>query len=73
MPMTAASLTSKLIAELGAATDGAMQSDVLGKIAKAIVDEIQQNATVSVSVPATGLVAPNGPVTGAATGTGTIS
>lgn len=73
MPLTASSLTDRLIAELGPATDSSMQSDVLGKIAKAIVDEIKANAVVSVSVPATGLVAPNGPVTGAASGTGSVS
>jgi hypothetical protein len=67
MALTAASLTAKMIAELGTASDPTMQQDVLGKIAKAIVDEIKQNGVVT--VPATGLVAPNGPVTGSATGT----
>ncbi len=36
-------------------------------IAKSVVDEIHANATVS--VPGTGLAAPNGPVTGLASGT----
>lgn len=67
MPLTAASLKAKLIAELGTATDPTMQGDILEKIAKAIVDEIKQNGVVT--VPASGLVAPNGPVTGSATGT----
>ena len=67
MALTAASLKAKLIAELGAATDPAMQGDILEKIAKAIVDEIKQNGVVT--VPASGLVASNGPVTGSATGT----
>lgn len=44
-------------------------------IASAVVDEIQANATVTVTVPALGLVAPTGggPVTGAAAGSGTVA
>lgn len=68
--MTKASLLSRMKTKLGTAptTQGqTIQDDVLGKIAEAIIEEIQQNGRVS--VPATGLTAPNGAVTGSATGT----
>lgn len=45
-------------------------------IADAVVAEITAHAAVTVTVPALGLVAPGGPggpVTGAATGTGTVA
>lgn len=70
----AGEIKAKLDALFGPATDPGIQGDVLKAIAEAVVDHIKDNAVVtldsdSVSVPAAGLVAPNGPVTGSANGT----
>lgn len=46
---------------------------VLEAFADAIISHIQSAAVVTTTVPGTGLVAPSGAVTGAATGTGSIS
>lgn len=58
----------------GTANDTAIKADCYA-IACAVVDEIQANATVAVSVPALGYAAPpgGGPVVGTASGTGTVS
>lgn len=78
MAMSSSGLTSdiksKLDALFGTPVDPTIQTNVIQAIAEAVVDHIKNNAVVtldsdSVSVPAAGLVAPNGPVTGSATGT----
>jgi hypothetical protein len=58
----------------GTANQDAIKADCYA-IACAVVDEIVANASVAVSVPGTGLVAPGGggPVTGSAAGTGTVT
>lgn len=73
MAMTPAGLSAAIVAQLGPATDTASQKAFADAIATAVVSYIQTNAVVSVSVavPATGIIAPNGPCTGAASGTGT--
>jgi hypothetical protein len=71
MALTQASLATKIqteiITQFGAAADASILNKFCQAIAKAVVDEIQQNAVVN----PTALVAPQnaGPVTG----TGTIS
>jgi len=69
MTMTKSSLLARFKAKLGvpASPEGvAIQDDMLGKMAEAIIEEIQQNGVVA--VPATGIIAPNGACTGAAVG-----
>lgn len=71
MALTQASLSTKLQAEIialyGAADDSARLKDFCDAVAKAVVDEIQANAVVTVTV--TGVQ--GGP--GSAPGTGTVS
>lgn len=74
MPLTKASLSSKLETELddilGIPADPALRKKVLDAIAKAVVDEIQQNAVVST----VGTVTGGGSSSGAATAsTGTVA
>jgi len=78
MPMTQASLLTRLKAALGIAEtpEGqAIQDEVLGKIAGAIIEEIQTNGvvTVTVSGTATGVTVGGAAVPVAGTGTGTIA
>lgn len=56
-------------------SEGAAGKAMAHAIAVAVVDEITANATVAATVPGTGLIAPTGggPVTGIASGTGTVS
>lgn len=70
----AGEMKTKLDALFGAAIDPSIQQNVLDALAEAVVDHIKNNAVVtldsnSVNVPALGLVAPTGPVTGSASGT----
>lgn len=73
MAMTGDGLFNAVKAALGVAQDAALQEAALKPICQAIVDYIKSNGAVSVTVtvPGTGLVAPNGPVTGSASGSGT--
>ena len=68
MPITEASLKAKIVTEMNSAQSGIVTDQkFIGAIAKAIVNEITQNAVV---VP-TALVAPSGG--GPVTGTGNIT
>lgn len=77
MPMTKASLLARMKGKLGAAPTAegqAIQDDVLGKLAEAILEEIQQNGTVTVAagIPvstAGSAAAQTGSTTGPGTGT----
>ncbi len=72
MPLTQASLSTKIQTEIvaiyGAADDSAKLKDFADAIAKAVVDEIKANAVVTTTVTGT---LPTG--TGPAAGTGTVS
>jgi len=71
MPLTQASLSTKIqteiIIELGAADDAAQLKKVADAIAKAVVDEIKQNAVITV-ISVTGVTTGPG-VSGSGTGT----
>ena len=63
MAMTPAGLAAALQAQFGAATDAAIQSDVLLKFATAIVEYIQTNGTVAVTGVTVGTGAAAGTIT----------
>jgi hypothetical protein len=67
MAMTGDGLFQAVKAALAPAQDLALQEAALKPMCTAIIDYIKSNGQIS--VPALGLVAPNGPVTGSATGT----
>ena len=71
MAMSEATLTTRMIAAIGLAPtpEGqAIQQQALSALAKAVVEEIQQNGVVTV---AAGIPVTTGASTGATTGTGT--
>jgi hypothetical protein len=79
MAMTKASLLARFKAKLGVPATGegaTIQDDVLGKIAEAVIEEIQMNGiiTIAASIPVstTGTAAAQTGFT-TATGTGTIN
>jgi hypothetical protein len=83
MPMTKSSLVNRLKIAFGEPpTDEGktIQQDVFEKMAGAVLDEIQQNGTISTTVTvsgtaaiASGSSAGSWPVVGSGTGTGTIA
>jgi hypothetical protein len=73
MTMTGAGLFAAVKTKLGTVQDSAIQEAALKPMCEAIIEYITGNAAVSVSVPAAGIVAPNGPCTGTASGTGTVA
>lgn len=75
MALTGIGLFNAVKTKLGPAQDSAMQEAALKPICEAIIEYLTANAVVSTSVPALGLIsgAPGAPVTGAASGSGTIA
>jgi hypothetical protein len=72
--LTLANLISQKLVDAGfPVVDSGLKDDVLIAISEAIVEHITSSAVVTTNVPGAGLVAPSGGVTGAATGTGTVS
>lgn len=75
MPLTQASLSTKiqteLIAEFGAAADASMLKKFADAIAKAVIDEVTTNGVVTTTLSVTGVTP--GPGTAGGSGTGTIS
>lgn len=73
MPISEASLSARIVSamtsEKGAPADPSKLQEFANAVAKAVVEEITQNAVVTTTV--TGSSASGGPVTGA--GTGTVS
>ncbi|MCB2200889.1 hypothetical protein KQI63_15900 [bacterium] len=53
--------------------EGSAMDTLIDAVCAAVVTEITTNAAVSVTVPASGIVAPNGPCTGSASGTGGVA
>jgi hypothetical protein len=75
MTLTSTGLFNAMKTKLGTAQDAAMQEAALKPICEAIIEYITANGVINVNVSSLGLIsgAAGTPVTGASTGTGTIS